>query len=141
MDLDPEYQRGHVWTERQESKFVGALLEHNQAIPPFWMNWTGPNRQSSEVVDGKQRIKACLRWLNDEIPANCPCGIDVWYSELCEVDNRALDLYVTMSWNFVNLSPVDVMKFYLRLNGGGTIHTEDELERVKRLITLSEMER
>lgn len=136
IDLDPDYQRGHVWTEEQEQKFVGALLENYKAIPPFWFNWTSKeyHRDSSEIVDGKQRINSCIRWLKGEIHAVCPCGIEVEYRELDKVSLRGLATYVTMNWNFVELSRKEVMQFYLRLNNGGTIHTPAELDKVRRLV-------
>lgn len=134
INLNPEYQRDHVWTEEQESKFVGALLENHDAIPPFWFNWTN-KRLSAEVVDGKQRLKACLRWLGNEFAAVCPCGEEVWHKELCEIDLRGISTTVTMSWKFVELDEIEVMKFYLRLNSGGTIHSQHELDRVRNLIT------
>ena len=43
-----------------------------------------------------------------------------------------------LSWNFVELKPVEVMKFYLRLNSGGTVHKPKELDKVRRLIAGSE---
>lgn len=135
VDRDPEYQRGHVWNEAQQRAFVGTLLETPRSVPIFWFNWTNKkyDRSDSEVVDGKQRLAAVLRWINNEIPAECPCGIRVYYGELDAVSLRRLTI-VTMSWHFVHLSRRDVMKFYLRLNSGGTVHTQDELDRVRRLL-------
>lgn len=133
VNLDPEYQRGYVWQEDQQSKFVGALIENPSSIPVFWFNWVN-NHESSELVDGKQRINACLRWLNNEIEAKCPCGVNVWYKDLDEVSLRGLNISVLMKWNFVDLDEQEVMKFYLRLNCGGTVHTDEELEKVRKMI-------
>ncbi len=136
VNIDPPYQRGYIWTEEQEKKFVGACLENYNTIPPFWFNWKNKKfeRDSCEVVDGKQRIKASLRWLDCEIPAVCPCGTIVWYEELDEIDLRGISTGVMFDWNFVELNRIEVMQFYLRLNCGGTIHTEEDLNRVRKLI-------
>jgi len=136
IDLDPPYQRGYIWTEEQESKFVGACLENYNTIPPFWFNWKNKEfeRDSCEVVDGKQRIKASLRWINNEIIAQCPCGIKVWYKNLDTIDLRNISTGVMFNWNFVDLGRIAVMQFYIRLNCGGTIHTEEELSKVRKLI-------
>jgi hypothetical protein len=88
----------------------------------------------SEVVDGKQRITALRRWLKGEIIAHAPCGISVWHKDIGEVDQRNLDMMTTMQWKFVGLSRVEVMKYYLRLNSGGTVHSKKELDRVRKLI-------
>lgn len=136
VNLDPVYQRGHVWTTEQERLFVGAMLENPKAIPPFWFNWIHKDfhRSNSEIVDGKQRINALCKWLKGKIKAKCPCGIEVHYSELTEIDHRNLSIGVMMSWSFVELDQKEVMKFYLRLNSGGTIHTPKELDKVRELI-------
>lgn len=136
IDLEPDYQRELVWKREQEEKFVGALLENPRAIPSFWFNWlhTDHHRSHSEVVDGKQRLQACLRWLRGEIIAHCPGGINAHIDEMNEVDHRLLDSRCMLDWNFVELDRTEVMKFYLRLNSGGTVHTDAELERVQELI-------
>lgn len=134
MNIDPEYQRGHVWTPDQQSKFMGSLLEHHKSIPDFWINWPSRHHGHSEVVDGKQRITACLDFLNGKFKAQCPCGIKIHYDDLTEIDIRSMMTSCSLSFNFVTLAPKAVMQFYVRLNGGGTIHTSAEIERVKNLI-------
>lgn len=132
VNCDPDYQRDHVWTDIQAEKFVGALLENPESIPPMWINVC--KDLSSELVDGKQRVHSILRWLDGEIPARCPMGEVVWIHELDEVDLRALSTNVTLSWKFVELDRKGVIDFYLRLNSGGTIHSEEELDRVRKLL-------
>lgn len=134
VDLDPDYQRGYVWTQEQQEKFVGALLESPENINPIILNFTKKNKTVSEVVDGKQRLVACLRWVRCEILARCPCRINVRYDELDEVDMRAIGMCISLRCKWVTLSRPDVMRYYLRLNSGGTVHTAAELERVRNLI-------
>lgn len=136
VNLDPVYQRDYVWAEDQKIKFVGAAIENPKAMPPFWFNWVHDefDRSSSEVVDGKQRLNACISWLDGEIPAVCPCGETVWFKDLNEIDIRLIDFGFSFSWNFVDLNKKEVMKFYIRLNSGGTIHSGEDLDKVKKLI-------
>lgn len=136
VNLNPDYQRDHVWTEGQAMTFMGSLLENSNAIPPFWFNWVNdPFKQAkSELLDGKQRINACLKWLDNDIPAKFITGETIWYKDLNEIDLRNVNLSVTLSWNFVDLDRKGVLEFYLRLNSGGTIHTQEELDKVKQLI-------
>ena len=136
VDLDPSYQRKIVWTEQQQSKFVGAALENPKAVPPFWLNWKHleHDRSHSEMVDGRQRTNACIRWLNGDIEAVCPCGITVAYQDLDEVDRRCCSTSIGFTWNFVDLDSIEIMKFYLRLNSGGTIHSPEDLAKVSKMI-------
>jgi hypothetical protein len=135
VDLDPDYQRGHVWTQEQQEKFVGALLESPENIGPIILNFTKPHKAACEVVDGKQRLMACLRWVRGEIKAACPCGISVRYNGLDEVDKRGVGMCICLRCKWVTLSRPEVMKYYLRLNSGGTVHTEAELNKVRKMLT------
>lgn len=65
MDMDPDYQRGYVWTKKQKQLFVGSAIQNHHAIPIFWFNFGpgGIHSKVTEVVDGKQRLTATLEWL------------------------------------------------------------------------------
>lgn len=72
LALEPDFQRGHVWTETQQIRYVEYLLREGvsgRAIyfnQPGWMkDWHG----DFVLVDGLQRLTACLRFLRNKIPA------------------------------------------------------------------------
>lgn len=136
VDLNPEYQRDYVWNEEQQTIFMGSLLRAPRLIPPLWFRWTDKKfrHSDSEVLDGKQRIKAATRWLNNEIPAVFTTGDIIWYSDLGDIGRRNVYNNVMFSWNFVDLSIKDTYKFYLLLNSGGTKHTPEELAKVRKLL-------
>lgn len=140
ININPPYQRNHVWTSEQQEAFMGALLQDDSRIPPIYVNQRDDEKKTCDVVDGKQRITAILAWLNDEILAFCPSGHTVRYSDFLKTttDKRILGIRVTLHWRFLQLSEVDAMRFYVALNSGGTIHTENEIARVKRLIVKAE---
>jgi hypothetical protein len=61
LDIDPDYQRGYVWTGAQQRALVGHVLEGGDT-PALVVN-EGPIGRvvPAELVDGKQRLTACLR--------------------------------------------------------------------------------
>jgi hypothetical protein len=129
LNLNPDYQRDHVWTIEQKQKFIGSFLEFDM-VPAFWFNFVG---QESEIIDGKQRIQAILDWVSGKIIADCPCGAAIHYNDLDTLDLRMLNT-IMISCNFVRLNRKEVMEFYIRLNSGGTVHTQEEIQKVKDLI-------
>lgn len=146
VSLNPEYQRGHVWTREQQEKYVGALLEMPESMCSIILNDCNPSKGSipvgtSEVVDGKQRLTAIVAWLDGEIDAACPCGERVVFSSLDEIDRRVVGISTCLRWKWVKLDRVEVMRYYLRLNDGGTIHSHEELDRVRGLVDAAEKER
>lgn len=132
VNLDPDYQRGYVWTKLQKQKFVGAVLQNNASIPIFWFNTL--DIKSAEVVDGKQRLNAIMGWLNHEYEAICPCGETFWYGAADVIAHRNLDMMTTLKMHFVKLPRLEVLKFYLSLNSGGTVHKPKDLDKVRALI-------
>ena len=135
FDTEPDYQRGHVWSDRQASQFVGHLIEGG-SVPPIVINTDPTYARSDEIVDGKQRLTAVCRWLNGEVPAELTDGRKVNYGDLDEESQRYLTSLSgpTITANYVQLPRSEVLRLYLRLNRGGTIHTDAEIDRVRGLL-------
>ena len=132
IDMDPDYQRGYVWTLDQKRKFVGAVLQNHHSIPIFWFNTLSLGK--AEVVDGKQRLSAILGWLNGDYDAICPCGESFAFADSDVIGERNLDMMTTLKMHFVQLPRLDVLRFYLALNSGGTVHKPKDINRVRRML-------
>ena len=134
MNLDPEYQRGHVWTREQEIAFVEFSLRGGMSARTIYLNcprWTSGHGTDLEVVDGKQRITAVVRYLDDVFPA------------FGKLRSESGDLPRSANLSFsVNVAELDerrlVYEWYYQLNSGGTAHTKEELEKVLRLMEAAE---
>lgn len=138
IDTNPPYQRGHVWSDEQRSAFLGYWLQGG-TVPTLWI-WEPPTAKEDagearpELIDGKQRLTAWLMWWRGEIGAN----VDGRMIFVGETDKR-FRVHHTTRFTFVRLnSRADVMRFYLRLNGGGTPHSPEELKRVRDLLQAEE---
>jgi hypothetical protein len=135
LDLDPDFQRGHVWTVQQQQAFVEFVLRGGKTPPllfndPQWrVSRSARINTGFVLVDGKQRINAFLKYLRDELPifrGYLRSQIeDVWKLE----GRQYLKIYI-------NDLPTraDVLKWYLELNSGGTPHAQEELLRVRELL-------
>lgn len=137
-NLDPDYQRGHVWTPRQRSLFLGNFLVH-QRMPLVFINCGDKNEHSRfEIVDGKQRITSILLFTRGEIPAFLPVGPEealdarpVWWRDFDEVDRRCAPwLHCARVYLPTRAA---VLAFYINLNAAGKAHTDEEIDRVRAL--------
>ncbi|EQD28025.1 protein containing DUF262, partial [mine drainage metagenome] len=66
--IQPAFQRNVVWNDGQRSFLIDSVLR-GMPIPEIYVE-TLTNADGTErvtVVDGQQRIVACLRFLNDEL--------------------------------------------------------------------------
>ena len=132
LELMPDFQRGHVWTEDKQVAFVEHFLKGGRGpeIIRFnchgWMRNTTGN--SMVLVDGLQRLTALLRFMNNEIPA-----FGTFYHDFTD------RLPVKLSVKFiVNDLPTraDVLQWYINLNSGGVVHSQEEIDRVQDLLKM-----
>jgi len=131
-NVNPDYQRGHVWTDRQRVLFMGHLLENGRMPLIFLQDWGFGVDKPYEVIDGKQRLTTCLMFVKGEIPARLSDGRDLWYPNFNEVDRRVCP---SIKCGLVRLPDrAAVLRFYIKLNRGGTIHSDDEIRRVRQLL-------
>lgn len=129
-DIDPPFQRGHVWTTEQQSAYVEYKLKGGIGSNLILWNcpgWMADFRGPMQLVDGKQRIQAVLNFLENKIPV-----FGQYY--LKHFEGR-LPWSLDFVFGVNNLpSQAAVLKWYLELNAGGTPHTEAELEKVRNMI-------
>lgn len=131
LDVNPDFQRGNVWTDQQKVRFVEHMLRGGQTGRDIYLNcpeWNSFRPTSSCVlVDGKQRLDAALGFLNNEFKV-----FGHFYSEF---EGSIRTVQGTFNWHVNDLQTrEDVLKWYLDLNRGGTVHTDDELNRVQDLL-------
>jgi len=70
--LDPDFQRPHVWTQKQQIACIEyALRGGRSGRDIYWNNptWHTDFSQPTVLVAGKQRIEAVLRFLDGTLPA------------------------------------------------------------------------
>lgn len=63
LNLTPSYQRGDVWTTADRQSLIESVLR-GIPLPSLILLETGPNTPH-EVVDGKQRLTALLRFVGE----------------------------------------------------------------------------
>lgn len=139
LNLNPDYQRSHSWTDQQAERFVGHWLEGGDT-PKFYIQryssaQNSPRREywlvPAEVIDGQQRLRALYRWYKGEIAAEISDGRRMWYRDTNEIERRGFNIQL----HFVDLPRLQRLEFYVRLNRGGTVHKDEEIQRVRDLIS------
>jgi hypothetical protein len=127
INLDPDYQRSHVWTSDQQVAYVEYILMGGEVGRNItwnavdWPDVSGP----VELVDGKQRLEAVRRFIRGEMEC---FGMTYQAGELIRIHQG------TFKFRICSLDRVEVLRLYLNINAGGTPHTADELARVRALL-------
>lgn len=133
LDLDPDFQRLHVWTKAQQTAYVEYILSgglSGKAIywnHPAWQDFSNMKEKQLVIVDGKQRIHAVTRFLNNHVKA---------FGQYHDDFEGSPDLLTANFQFFINnlKTKAEVLKWYLEFNSAGTPHTQGELDKVKFLL-------
>jgi hypothetical protein len=132
LDLDPDFQRGHVWSDKQRVAFVEFFLRGGKTGRVIYLNnpnWHFNNEKGYNdfvIVDGKQRVEAFRKFINNEIKA-----FGSYYREYTD----SIRLVNTMKINVNDLrTRADVLQWYIDFNAGGVVHSDKEISRVRRLL-------
>lgn len=135
LDMDPDYQREHVWTLPQKEKYVGFILQGGRTMP-IVINVKNGYGNPAEIVDGKQRVTAICEWLEGDIEAELYDGKRVHVDQFkhSKKNWRLLGMNLPVKVGIVKLDREGVLDYYLRLNNGGTVHEDSEIERVREIL-------
>lgn len=134
LELNPDFQRGNVWTEEQQIAFVEFYLRGGRTAKVIYFNcpyWNIGEKEDYDIpmqcVDGLQRITALRRFVNNEIPA-----FGCLYKNF---EGRPRMVNDGLRFNINDLkTKKEIIQWYLDMNIGGTIHSDSEIERVKKLL-------
>lgn len=133
LELNPDFQRGNVWTKQQQIAWLEFFFKGGKTSRVVYFNcpeWALNLAPDSDIknmccVDGLQRLTALLGFLHNEIP------VFGYYFKDFE-DRLGHDYWIRININSLQYRK-DVLKWYLDMNSGGTVHSDTELDRVKKL--------
>lgn len=128
FELNPTFQRGHVWTQEQQSKFVEWLLIGGDTSPIIFNHskWMGNFQADMVCIDGLQRLTAICDFLDGKVTA-----FEAYVDEFTRLQLRkASDVVFAIT----KLSEVEYLDMYIRINSGGTVHTQEEIDKVRNML-------
>lgn len=134
LELNPDFQRGHVWTEEQQIAYLEFLFKGGITAKVIYFNSPAFGRTEGNVdldetilcIDGLQRLTSCLRFVRDEIKL-----FGHYYSEF--KDTPRMKQCLKLNMNCLG-TRAELLQWYLQFNTGGTVHTKEELDRVRMLL-------
>ena len=138
-EINPEYQRGYVWTQEQKERYLEYLVMGGKSGRDIYFNcpnWMGYKRgdtkwhETLELVDGKQRVSSVLEFLENKVKV---FGKYINEYEDKVIFLRSLNADLIFHVNSLQ-TPKEVIEWYLGMNNGGTIHTEDDLNVARKVL-------
>ena len=119
LNLEPWYQRRSVWTGPQKSYLINTLFEQKPVPTLYFRHVVDLDLDKSlrEVVDGQQRIRSILGYVDNDFAALHPeHGRRVTYSKLSRAQQRMLrETKLSGGW-LLGATDEDVIEVFGRLN-------------------------
>jgi Protein of unknown function DUF262 len=121
LELAPKFQRRPVWSRQAKSYLIDTILR-GMPIPPVFVRLRiDPTKTQTlrEVVDGQQRLRAVLEYLDDEFAVSrahdSPFGARRFSKLPPEAQNRVL-AYKFAVYMLEDVSDAEVLAIFARLN-------------------------
>lgn len=136
LNLDPDFQRAHVWTTQKQAAYVLYILRNGTGARDLYFNcagWMKDWRGPYVCVDGKQRLEAVRKFLKNQLPIAVPEFGGTFKFDDFRDGIRTMHCY--FNWQVNDLETrAEVLQWYLDMNSGGVVHTSTELARVRALL-------
>ena len=138
LQINPDFQRGHIWTEAQQIAYVEYMLKCPKSGREIYFNhpgWMGGFEGEFVLVDGLQRLQAVRRYMKNEIPA-----FGVYLKDITEYSKGypsrgGVPHGPELRFNIACLQTrAEVLQWYIDFNVGGTPHSQEEIEKVRGLL-------
>jgi hypothetical protein len=137
LDLNPDFQRGRVWSVKQSQLFVEFLLKGGKTNNIIYFNqpgWGYDWEGEFVIVDGLQRLNACWDFMNNKLKV-----FGGYYYKnfeyLTPVSKFKIRGNVDLIFNVNNLKTrKEVLNWYLEMNSGHMAHTKRQIDKVKELL-------
>lgn len=141
LDLCPDFQRGHVWSQEKQIGFMESVLRGVAPMVirfncPAWDRLTkvecdGLNPHDILCVDGLQRLTAMRDFMAGKFKVFGKYEVSDLDGTPFAMNNTQFMWVLEM---FTISSRADLLQFYLDLNRGGVVHSPEELGRVDGLL-------
>jgi len=118
--LKPPYQRKPVWTDTQKAFLIDTIIK-DYLIPEIFIHRVSvPSGASTyNIIDGQQRIRSLLEFLNDEISINGEDNAefaDFTFSDLPNSYQLKFNDFTIFAREITNASEEEVRNLFKRMN-------------------------
>lgn len=123
LDLQPDFQRGEVWSDAKKRRLIDTILR-DWHIPPIHVI-ERPDTRKQEVLDGQQRLAAIRDFVNGIIRVDGtiePTEVDLVLADGCSYATlptslrRRFDQFTIRVFRLVDFRPDEPGELFFRLN-------------------------
>jgi hypothetical protein len=133
IDLNPEYQRELVWTDKQKQEYILAILKQRAKITPVIIEkLTEQGTVLYEILDGKQRLTALFDYIDNKYPLQT----GEYFKDLSAKDMNVITQTRVRYTRITSYNECDVpldfkLAYFLEINALGTKITDEHIEKIE----------
>ena len=131
LNLEPDFQRAHGWDKEKQIKYLEFILKRGTSSRDLYFNnpgWDCSLDAETVIVDGKQRLEAVRAFMRNEVPI-----FGGNYKKDFEDEPNIIHASFVVHINSLKTKK-EILQWYLDLNTGGVVHTDEEIDKVKALL-------
>ena len=130
INMDPEYQRGYVWSQEDKELYIDSIFE-GRDLGKFVFAVTGYKKPIFEIVDGKQRLNTIIEFYEGRLKYK-----GILFHELSFTDrNKFTEGNMISVLELGNLDKPATLKYKLEcfffFNSGGVVMDKKFLNNLK----------
>jgi len=123
LDIQPDFQRGQVWNDAKKKRLIDTILRE-WYVPAIHIV-VNDEMGSDEILDGQQRVRSIIEFVNDEIAIDGfiePEDESIWqlnglyYSQLPDRVRIKFNRYTLNTIRLRDFSPEEPGELFFRLN-------------------------
>lgn len=131
IDVEPEYQREHVWELEDKQKLINSIFT-GMDIGKFVISFNSSVLSSEdgfmyEIIDGKQRLTAIIEYYEDKFECN-----GVKFSDLSIMDKKGFMSTTIDIAETEDLSEKKKREYFLAINDMGKPVDKSHIEKVRK---------
>lgn len=133
LEMSPPFQRNLVWTDKQKSFLIDSIL-NGFPVPEIYMQDIVDDTGNKKyiLVDGQQRITACLEYINNDFPIDSndsPSYGRMLFDDLNPNDKKKIYSYTFVTRLLPEMSDSELREIFSRLNRNNVVLNAQELRQ------------
>ena len=129
VDMNPTYQRGFVWTDKQKEELLDSIFNFIDIGKFVFVRLPyEPDSYSYQILDGKQKLKTIIDFYTDQFKYK-----GFYYSELpWEMKNVFYNKNISVGEVSDRTYDENLIKeYFIKLNTSGTPMSKEHLDKIK----------
>src|SRR5579862_8241635 len=130
LNMKPPFQRNPIWQETQKAYLIDTILR-GYPVPELYLQTivSASGEEQHIVVDGQQRIRACLEFLSDGFTLGDDSGeyAGLSFNELNDSSKKQIFGYKFVIRNLPDLTDAELREIFGRLNRNNVALNRQEL--------------